>query len=307
MKKIINKYTKCEICPRKCNVNRNNNQFGYCKMPSDIYIARAALHYYEEPSISFKNGSGAIFFTGCNLGCKYCQNEKISHKNYGEKISIERLAEIFLELQNNKNAENINLVTPTHYIPSIKEAIIIAKKKGLMIPIVYNTSGYESVENLKTLEGLIDIYLPDFKYYNNETALKYSKCNNYVEIVKNAINEMFRQTGKNKFTKDGKMIKGIIIRHMILPTYESESKEIIKYLYEKYKDDVYLSIMNQYTPLDHVKDDKILSQKINEEIYDNLIDFALDIGIKNAYIQEGETCKESFIPDFNLEGVKKGL
>lgn len=300
----MKEYEKCKICPRYCLVNRNKNELGFCKMPSDLYIARASLHYYEEPPISFKNGSGTIFFTGCNLGCIYCQNKEISIDNFGEKITIERLSEIMLELQN-KEAENINLVTPTHYIPSIRKAIILAKEKGLNIPIVYNSSGYEDIDSLKTLNGLIDIYLPDFKYYNNETAFKYSKCNNYVEITKEVIKEMYNQVGKNKFNKDGKMLKGVIVRHMLLPTYEEESKEIIKYLYKEYQNNIYISIMNQYTPLKHVENDKILRNKIKEEIYNDAINTACDLGIKNAFIQEDGTVSESFIPMFNLEGVKK--
>ena len=286
----------CNICPRNCKVNRNKNELGFCKAGNKIKIARYSLHYWEEPCISGKRGSGTIFFSGCNLKCIFCQNYDISFHNNGKEITIERFADICIELQN-KKALNINLVTPTIYLPLIKEGLILAKKKGLKIPIVYNTSGYESVESLKELEGLIDIYLPDFKYYDNEIAKNFSSCNNYFEVTSKALEEMYRQVGKPKF-KSNIMKKGVIVRHLLLPNHLDDSKKIIKYLYNNYKDNIYISIMNQYTPVRKIEKYKELNSTVKEKEYDELIDYALDLGVKNAFIQEGETCKESFIPDF---------
>ncbi len=297
MNELLN---SCSICPRKCNVNRNNNELGFCQMGNKIKVSRAALHYFEEPPISGSNGSGAIFFSGCNLKCVYCQNYDISELNFGKEISIEEFADICINLQN-EGANNINLVTPTHFIPLIKEGLILAKEKGLSIPIVYNTSGYENVESLKLLEGLIDIYLPDFKYFDNNLSLKYSSCPNYVEIAKDAIKEMYRQVGKPKF-KNKLMTKGVIVRHLLLPTHLDDSKKVIKYLYDTYKDNIYISIMNQYTRVRETKY-KELNEDIKESDYNELVNYAIDLGITKAFIQEGETNKESFIPKFDLTGV----
>lgn len=287
----------CNICPRNCGINRNNNELGFCKSGNNIKIARYSLHYWEEPCISGENGSGTIFFSGCNLKCIFCQNYEISNNNIGKEISIERFADICIELQN-MNALNINLVTPTVYLPLIKKGLILAKKKGLSIPIVYNTSGYESVSSLKELDGLIDIYLPDFKYYNNELAKRFSLVDNYFEITSEALKEMYRQVGKPVFKK-GLLKKGIIVRHLLLPTHVDDSKKVIEYLYSNYKNSIYISIMNQYTPVRKIDNYKELNDVVKEREYDELINYAIDIGIKNAYIQEGETCKESFIPDFS--------
>ena len=299
MKNILK---ECTLCPRNCKINRYNKQ-GFCGGTNKIKIARASLHYFEEPSISGKNGSGTIFFSGCNLQCVFCQNNEISKNNYGKEISITRLSEIMLELQN-KKAHNINLVTPTHYIPQIKKAIIKAKKMGLKIPIVYNTSGYEKVESLKTLRGLIDIYLPDFKYYNNSYAKKYSNAPNYLEYVKEALKEMYLQTGPNKFNKKGMLEKGIIVRHLMLPTLKEDTKHILKCLYETYNDNIFISIMNQYTPPKDIELTE-LKKTIKNDDYDEIIDYALQLGITNAYCQMDGTISESFIPKFNLEGVIK--
>ena len=287
----------CNICPRKCGVNRNKKEFGFCRAGNKIKIARYSLHFWEEPCISGKRGSGTIFFSGCNLKCLFCQNYDISFYNKGKEITIERFSDICIELQNQK-ALNINLVTPTVYIPLIKEGLILAKKKGLKIPIVYNTSGYESINSLKELDGLIDIYLPDFKYFDNNLANKFSSSKNYFENASNAIREMYRQVGNPKF-KNNIMKKGIIVRHLLLPNHVDDSKKVIKYLYDNYKDNIYISIMNQFTPVRKIEKYKELNNTVNEQEYDELINYALDIGIKNAFIQEGETCKESFIPNFN--------
>ena len=298
---MLELYKKCNLCPRNCLVDRTKT-LGYCKATDKVKVARSALHYFEEPSISGSNGSGTIFFSNCNLKCCYCQNKEISTDGFGKEITIERLSEMMLELEE-KHANNINLVTPTHYVPSIIEAIKIARSKGLSIPIVYNTSGYESVETLKLLDGYIDIYLTDFKYFDNKLGKYLSKCSNYFEVASKALEEMYRQTGKNTFNKDGLMTKGIIVRCLVLPTKSNDTKKIIDYLYKKYQDNIYLSIMNQYTPVNYIKDYPFLNKTVSEDEYNEVIDYAIDLGIKNAYMQEGGTCSESFIPSFDLEGV----
>ena len=296
----MQKREKCNLCPRNCNINRDK-YIGLCGVKNDLLVARIAPHYFEEPVISGSNGSGTIFFSGCNLKCVFCQNIKISKENYGKTITVEKLANKMIELQE-KGVNNINLVTPTHYIEKIKETIILAKEKGLTIPIVYNTSGYEKVESLKLLEGLIDIYLPDFKYYSDILAMKYSKAPHYSDIIKDALKEMYRQVGKPKIT-NGIMKKGIIVRHLILPEEINDSKKIINYLYKTYKDNIYISIMNQYTPLEQVKNIKELNHRVKNKDYDNLINYAYDLGIRKCFIQVGETAKESFIPEFDLTGI----
>lgn len=293
MNEILN---KCNICPRCCNVNRNNNELGFCKCNNEIKIANYSLHMWEEPCISGEVGSGTVFFSYCNLQCIYCQNYEISTLHKGKVVSINELVDIFLELQD-RGALNINLVTPTHYVPFIKDAIIIAKDKGLNIPIVYNTSSYEKVDSLKTLEGLIDVYLPDLKYYDNKLGIKYSKCNNYFSYATSAIDEMYRQVGKVRIV-DGIIKKGVIVRHLVLPGHIEDSKKIIKYLYEKYGDNIYISIMNQFTPVNKVNYSN-LNRTLTKKEYDEVINYAYDLGVRNAFIQEGETCVESFIPKFS--------
>lgn len=297
MEELLN---KCEICPRKCKVNRNNGELGYCKASNKMKIGGYHLHMWEEPIITGKNGSGTIFFSYCNLRCAYCQNYDLSFNSVGEYITIERLSDIMLELQE-MQAENINLVTPTHYIPLIKNSIILAKEKGLKIPIVYNTSGYESVESLKTLEGLIDIYLPDFKYYDNSLG-KYSSVADYFNIASLALKEMYRQVGKPKYNKKGMLKKGVIVRHLVLPNNYQDSKKIINYLYQEYKDNIILSIMNQYTITKITKYPE-LNQKVDPKEYDNLIDYAYDLGIRNCFTQEEESQSESFIPKFKGDTI----
>lgn len=298
---MIDSFECCTLCPRNCKVNRNKGEIGICGASNKLVVARASLHYWEEPCISGINGSGTIFFSYCNLKCVFCQNYDISTLHKGQEISIERFADICLELQE-KGANNINLVTPTHYVPLIVEGLRLSKSLGLKIPIVYNSSGYENVETLKMLDGLIDIYLPDFKYYSDDVAFKYSKCSNYFEYASLSLKEMYRQVGKPIFTKDGMMKSGVIVRHLLLPGMENDSKRIIKYLYNTYHDDIYISIMNQYTP---IRKNKYLelNKKIDDMIYEDIIDYAYNLGIRNAFIQEGETQDESFIPNFNGEGV----
>ena len=287
-------FNVCEICPRKCRVNRNKKELGYCRASNKMKIGGYHLHMWEEPTITGKKGSGTIFFSYCNLRCIYCQNYNISFNNVGEEITIERFKDICLELQN-LGAENINLVTPTHYIPLIKEGLILAKNSGLKIPIIYNTSSYENIESLKLLEGLIDIYLPDFKYYDNSLG-KYSNVENYFETAKDAIEEMYRQVG-NQIYKDNILKRGVIVRHLVLPHHTEDSKKIIKYLHDKYKDNITLSIMNQYTNIKKLKY-KELNDKVSKKEYDDLIDYAYDLGIENCFIQDEESQNESFIPNF---------
>lgn len=289
--------SSCKLCPRECMVNRLNNETGYCKQTDTVKIGRYSLHFWEEPSISGEKGSGTVFFSGCNLGCVYCQNYKISTENRGKDISIEELSDIFLDLQN-KGANNINLVTPTHFVPQIVTALKISKKNGLKIPVVYNSGGYESVESLKMLDGLIDIYMPDFKYFEDKYAIKYSNAPNYSYNAKIAIDEMFLQVGKNEFDENGIMKKGVIIRHMMLPGLLFDSKKIIDYIYDRFKDDVYISIMSQYTPMPWVEKYPEINKKISNEYYQSLVNYAIDLGVKNAYIQDGEAADESFIPEF---------
>ena len=294
MKDILN---ECRLCPRNCSVNRNCGDLGFCGAGNKITIAKYYLHKWEEPCITGKNGSGTIFFTYCNLRCLFCQNYKISTLNYGIEIGVERFSKICIELQD-RGATNINLVTPTHFVPLIVDGIKLAKKRGLTIPIVYNSSGYENVATIKMLEGIVDIYLPDFKYYSNEYSIKYSLCPNYFDYTSLAIDEMVRQKGECIFDKDGNMLSGVIVRHLLLPGMEEDSKSILKYLYEKYEDRIFISIMNQYTPVKKCKYQE-LNNKVLDSVYDEVIDYAWDIGIRNAFIQEGETQCESFIPNFD--------
>lgn len=290
----------CNLCPRKCGVDRTKTT-GFCSVADTLKISRAALHFYEEPPISAQNGSGTVFFSGCNLKCVYCQNKEIS-RGFGKEISVTRLSQIFLELQES-GAHNINLVTPDHFVPQIKSALVLAKENGLSIPIVYNTSGYCSVETLRLLDGLVDVYLTDFKYFDDALSLKYSGAKDYKHIAKLATKEMFRQVGCPKFDKNGVMQKGVIVRHLVLPGFLDNSKDILEYLYATYKDDVYISIMNQFTPINLEKFPEI-NRTVSEQEYQEIVMFANMLGIKHAFIQEGKTQSESFIPDFScFEGV----
>ncbi|WP_019227677.1 radical SAM protein [Sedimentibacter sp. B4] len=298
----MNLMKECIICPRNCKVDRTKGNRGYCRETDKLVVARASLHMWEEPCISGTNGSGTVFFSGCSLGCIYCQNFNISNGMSGKEITTERLAEIFLELQS-KGAHNINLVTPTHFVVQIMDAIIMSRNKGLNIPIVYNTSGYEKIETIKMLEGHVSVYLPDLKYMDENIAKKYSNCQDYFSHASKAIEEMVRQTGEIEFDENGMVVKGVIVRHMTLPGYLDDSKNIIRYLHETYKHKIYLSIMNQYTPLTEVSKYPEINRKITEDEYDELVDYAVDIGVENGFIQEGETALESFIPVFDKEGV----
>ena len=291
----MNLLTNCTICPRKCGVNRYKEK-GYCKSSNKIKLAYYSLHKWEEPVISGSKGSGTIFFSNCNLKCLYCQNKDISLDGYGKEITNKRLKEIILELQD-KGAHNINLVTPTHYTPQIRKVLLSVKDK-LKIPVVYNTSSYENIGTLMMMKGLVDIYLADLKYYDDSLGEKYSNCTNYFETATMAIDEMYRQVGKYELDKNNLMKKGLIVRVLILPGHKSDAKEIINYLYKTYKDDIFISIMNQYTPPSTCKYDNLLN-KLSEADYEEVVNFALTIGVNNAFIQEGDTAKDSFIPKFD--------
>lgn len=299
---------ECTLCPRNCKVNRDAGEKGVCGVAgAGIVGARAALHMWEEPCISGEKGSGTVFFSGCPLRCIYCQNYEIAHAETGKRITVERLAEIFLELAQ-KGANNINLVTPTHYTPEIVQAVTLARSHGLTLPIVYNCSGYEKVETLKMLSGIVDIYLTDFKYMEPKLGAMYSKAPDYPEIAKRALEEMVRQTGKPVFgdslSGEREMLqRGVIVRHLLLPNHLKNAKEVVKYVYETYGDRVYLSLMSQYTPLEQVKNIPDLNRKVTEREYEKLIDYAIELGVQNAFIQEGETAEESFIPVFACEGI----
>lgn len=291
---------ECILCPRKCHVNRNNGELGFCRAGNKIKIAKAYLHMWEEPPITGKNGSGTIFFSNCNLRCLFCQNYQIGEDGNGIEISTERFSEICLDLQK-QGATNINLVTPTHYVPLVIEGIKLAKENGLLIPIVYNSSGYETVETIKLLEETVDVYLPDFKYYSDELAIKYSGCKDYFKNASESLREMVKQKPKCVFDKGGNITSGVIVRHLLIPNMEEDSKKILKYLYDEYRDNIFISIMNQYTPVRTCKYEE-LNKTVSECVYDDVINYAWDIGIRNAFIQEGGTQSDSFIPKWDFKG-----
>ena len=292
-------FNNCQICPRECQANRNNNEKGYCRALNKLKIGGYHLHMWEEPIITGKNGSGTIFFSYCNLSCIYCQNYDISIKEKGEEITVERFANICLELQKLK-ATNINLVTPTHFIPLIKKGLILAKENGLTIPIVYNTSGYEKVASLRLLDGLIDIYLPDFKYFNKLLG-RYSHVDDYFEVASSALEEMVRQVGK-PIIKNGILKRGVIVRHLILPGNIDDSKKIIAYLYNKYHENIIFSLMSQYTPIRKLKLSE-LNRRLTEEEYDEVVNYAYDLGIRKCFIQDSTSQSESFIPHFKGDSI----
>ncbi len=292
----------CNLCPRECNVDRGLGKMGFCKVPNHIKVARAALHFWEEPCISGEEGSGTVFFSGCNLRCVYCQNRKIAEGVYGMEITVDRLAAIFLELQE-KGANNINLVTPSHYVLQIVSALKMAKGKGLSIPVVYNSSAYEKAEVLRLLDGYIDIYLPDFKYMDEGLSKRYSNAKDYALVAKKALEEMVRQVEKPQFDSRGLLKKGVVVRHLVLPGCTKDSKSVIKYLYDTYGNDIFISILNQYTPLSGLENYPEINRKLTEEEYDEVVDFAIEIGVENGFIQEGDVADESFIPDFDGQGV----
>lgn len=300
--KNMNKYENCLLCPRKCGINRRTGQTGVCGVSSEIKVARAALHYWEEPCISGKRGSGAVFFSGCSLHCVFCQNREISDGKEGKVISKERLSDIFMELAG-KGANNINLVTPGQYIPDIVWAVNDAKSRGMKLPIIYNTSGYENVTELKLLEGIVDVYLPDFKYMDSTLSARYSSAKDYPSVAKQALSEMVRQQPDVVIDDaTGLIQKGVIVRQLLLPGHVNDAKAVLKYLYDTYHDHVYISMMSQFTPI-ALKNYPEINRTVTKREYERLVNYALEIGITNAFIQEGDVAKDSFIPAFDCEGV----
>lgn len=300
--KNMNKYENCLLCPRKCGINRRTGQTGVCGVSSEIKVARAALHYWEEPCISGKRGSGAVFFSGCSLHCVFCQNREISDGKAGKVISKERLSDIFIELAD-KGANNINLVTPGQYIPDIVWAVNDAKSRGMKLPIIYNTSGYENVTELKLLEGIVDVYLPDFKYMDSTLSARYSRAKDYPSVAKQALSEMVRQQPDVVIDDaTGLIQKGVIVRQLLLPGHVNDAKAVLKYLYDTYHDHIYISMMSQFTPIS-LKDYPEINRTVTKREYERLVNYALEIGITNAFIQDGDVAKDSFIPAFDCEGV----
>ena len=290
---------KCEICPHECGINRTKNQIGRCKSTDKIKIALYSIHKFEEPCISGGNGSGTVFFSNCNLNCIYCQNYEISQEGKGREISVEELADIFIKQQNRK-AENINLVTPTSYTLQIIEAIKIAKKRGLNIPIIYNTNGYEKVETLKLLEGYVDVYLPDLKYNDDELGKKYSKVDRYFEIAVKAIKEMYRQVGSPKLDERGMIKSGLMIRHLVLPNNIENSKKILRWIKENIDENVYVDIMAQYFPTYKAKESKELNRKLTKEEYKEIEEYVYDLNIKNGYMQDLGEHEEEYVPKWEI-------
>ena len=293
---------KCNICPHNCGIDRENNKIGRCKGTDKAKLALSSLHLFEEPCISGENGSGTVFFSNCNMNCVYCQNYEISSEGFGVEVSTERLAEIFIN-QQNKNAHNINLVSPTIYAMQIREAIILAKQKGLKIPIIYNTSGYEKVETIKQLEGYIDAYLPDFKYASNELGEKYSNVKGYYDYCLPAIKEMYKQVGAPKLDENGIIQKGIIIRHLILPNNVENTKKVLKTIKENFPNDIYISLMAQYFPAGKAKNIHELNRKISEQEYKEIEDYLYELELENGYMQELGEHEEEYVPKFDLSGV----
>ncbi len=295
----------CRLCPRNCGVSRQGGQKGFCGETTAVRIARVSLHAWEEPCISGEHGSGTVFFSGCNLKCIFCQNRKIALGDCGTNVSEDELAEIFLKLQK-QGAHNINLVTPTPFIRQIAQALKSAKNKGLSLPVVYNTSAYEHAESLKMLEGLIDIYLPDMKYMDAKKAQDYANAADYPEVAKTAIAEMVRQVPKCVIDcESGLMQKGVVVRHMVLPLGVKNAKDVLQYLFTTYGNRICYSIMNQYTPIGTFEQYPELNRKVTKREYDKVTDYAISLGIENAYVQEGETASESFIPEFgDIDMVK---
>lgn len=291
----------CNLCPRKCGINRTSS-LGFCRCGSRIKAARAALHFWEEPCISGTSGSGTVFFSGCTLKCCYCQNYKISGECFGKEITVDRLAEIFLELQD-KGANNINLVTATQYIIEVMRALDIAKPK-LRIPVVYNCGGYECIETIRALNGYVDIFLPDLKYYSSELSLKYSKAQDYFEVASKAIKEMITQTGGLTYNENGMLQKGVIIRHLVIPGARKDSIKILNWMSENLPRDKYLlSLMSQFTPTDGCAEHKEINRRITAFEYKSVVDEAIRLGLQNGFMQEKSSAKEEYTPPFDLEGV----
>ena len=299
MENIKNPYTSCSLCAHRCGVDRTRT-LGACRMTDKLRVARASLHMWEEPPISGSRGSGTVFFSGCSLGCIYCQNKAISRGECGTALTAEELAALALRLER-EGAHNINLVTPTHFVPTLREAILLARVGGFSLPVVYNTSAFETPETVRSLSGVVDIYLADLKYYRPETARKYSAAASYPEAARAAIEEMYLQVGEPKFDECGLMTRGVIVRLLLLPGHLAEAKLNLSYLYRRYGDGIYLSLMSQYTPTGKLPPP--LDRPVSAAEYRELVDYAERLGVTNAFIQEGSAASESFIPDFDDEGL----
>ncbi len=297
-----NALASCTLCPRSCKADRLHGETGFCRAGQTIKAARAALHFWEEPCLSGARGSGTIFFSHCTLQCVFCQNREISARQTGAPVTISRFAQICLELQE-QGAHNINLVTPTHFVPQITQGISLARKRGLVLPVVYNSGGYETPETVQELRGTVDVFLPDFKYWDNRLARKYSGAPDYREWAQKSLAQMVKQTGSPQFDQEGMLRRGVIVRHLMLPGMMEDSKAIIRYLHETYGEQIILSIMNQYTPMEFVRYYPEINRTVNQEEYDGLLDFAISIGVETAYVQEQGTQKESFIPPFDRRGL----
>lgn len=296
---MIEKLSSCKLCPFECGVNRLEGKKGRCNCDNKLLIALASLHYYEEPCISGKNGSGTVFFTNCNMKCKYCQNYEISQCGKGKEITVEHLAEIFLK-QQEKGAHNINLVTPTSYVYQIIEALNIAKKQGLAIPVVYNTNGYEKKETIQLLNGYVDVYLPDLKYYSDDIAMKYSNIKNYFKTATEAIKEMYNQVGTPIFDEEGMIQKGVIIRHLVLPNHILNTKHILKWVKENLPQDIYISVMAQYFPTYQAKEDSLIDRKLTKKEYKQVEEYLYSLNLENGYMQELGEHEEEYVPEFNF-------
>lgn len=296
----------CTICPRRCSVNRAAGELGYCSAAALPRIALVSCHYWEEPPISGTQGSGTVFFSHCNMGCLFCQNHTISHEGFGKEISIERLAQIFLE-QQQKNVHNINLVSPTHYLPQIAQALRLAKADGLVLPVVYNSNGYETVEGLRLLEGLVDIYLPDFKYWDDTLAMAYSATPQYQHAARQSILEMRRQVGTDIFDENGIMQKGLIIRHLVLPSHYKDSLLILDWIYAALGKETYVSLLNQYTPMYRATEVKALSRRLTTYEYEKVRDYFLKLGMKNGFMQQRNAATAEYTPIFDLQGVEESV
>lgn len=294
---------KCKLCPRGCNVDRDGGEIGYCGETSKIRVARTSLHQWEEPCITGKYGSGTVFFSGCSLKCIFCQNHNIADSSVGQVFTTQQLAEAFLRLQENK-ASNINLVTAGHYVKQIVPAIELAKEQGLHIPVVYNSSAYETVESLRMLNGLIDVYLPDCKFFSAEISENYAKTKDYFDVASKAIDEMVNQVGTPVFDeKTGNMIKGVIVRHLVLPGHTKDSMAILKCLHETYGNQIFISIMSQFTPVIRQEKYLNLNRTVTKREYRKVLEYALLLGVENAFIQEGDAAEESFIPEFDCSFI----
>ncbi len=295
----------CNLCPRDCGALRGKGKAGYCLADERIFVARASLHMWEEPCISGETGSGTVFFSGCSLRCVYCQNYEIAAARKGKEVTVEELSDLFLSLQE-KGAANINLVTPDHYAPPVVEAVCRAKARGLKVPVVYNCSGYAKAGLIRRLRGIVDIFLADFKYMEAELAERFSSAPDYPQVAKKALAAMAETAGEPFFDEKGMMKRGVIVRHLLLPGHKKNAKAVIRYVHETYGDRVYLSLMNQYTPMEQLADREgcgELRRRVTRREYEAVVDYALSLGVKNAFIQEGETAKESFIPDFEQGGI----